>query len=160
MRELTMETLVRRLDGLERENRCLKWTGVVVLALLAAVVLMGQATTGKVAKVIEAEKLVLRDSTGAVRAVLGEEKSFGYCLTLYDENEKGRIFLGSAREHYYLSFRRANGELAADLEVDGGSSLRLWDRNGTNRVHLAVWYQGLPMIHINNKDGKDIWRAP
>ncbi len=34
MNEPTMETLARRLDRMERENRCLKRIGVVALRLL------------------------------------------------------------------------------------------------------------------------------
>ena len=69
MNEPTMETLARRLDKVERENRWLKLAGVVAVAVIAAVVLMGQATPSKVAKVIEAEKFVLKDIHGKVRAL-------------------------------------------------------------------------------------------
>jgi len=70
MSEPTIETLARRLDRVERENRHMKQAGVVALAVIAAVVLMGQATPSKVAKVIEAEKFVVRDKSGKVRAEL------------------------------------------------------------------------------------------
>ncbi len=52
MSEPTMETLARRLDRVERENRRLKRAGVVALAVIAAVVLMGQAMGGKEPMVI------------------------------------------------------------------------------------------------------------
>ena len=52
MSEPTMETLARRLDGVERENRWLKRAGVVALVGIAAVVLMGQAMGGKEPMVI------------------------------------------------------------------------------------------------------------
>ncbi len=48
----TMETLTRRLDRVERENRWLKRVGVLALAVIAAVVLMGQAMGGKEPMVI------------------------------------------------------------------------------------------------------------
>jgi len=41
MNNPTMETLARRLDRVERENRWLKQAGVVALAVIAGVVLMG-----------------------------------------------------------------------------------------------------------------------
>ena len=50
MNEPTMETLARRLDRVERENRRLKQAGVVALTVIAAVVLMGQATASKAAE--------------------------------------------------------------------------------------------------------------
>ncbi len=42
MVELEIETLARRLDRVERENRRLKQAGHVAIAVIAAVVLMGQ----------------------------------------------------------------------------------------------------------------------
>ncbi len=50
MNEPTMETLVRRLDRVERENRRLKRAGIVALGVIAAVVLIGQAISSKVAE--------------------------------------------------------------------------------------------------------------
>ncbi|MCZ6624409.1 MAG: hypothetical protein O7B35_09320 [Deltaproteobacteria bacterium] len=49
----------------------MKRIGSLVLVGIAAVVLMGQARPNKVAKVIEAEKFVLRDANGKARAELG-----------------------------------------------------------------------------------------
>jgi len=43
MNEPTMETLTRRLDRVERENRWLKRAGVVALAVIAAVMLVAMA---------------------------------------------------------------------------------------------------------------------
>ena len=66
----TMEAVVERLDRVERENRRLKKAGVAILAGIAGVVLMGQAMPTKVAKVVEAEKFVLKDTAGKVRGGL------------------------------------------------------------------------------------------
>jgi len=43
MNDLTMETLARRLDRVERENRRLKQPGVVALAVFTVLLVMGQA---------------------------------------------------------------------------------------------------------------------
>ena len=94
-----METLARRLDRVERENRWLKRWGALALAVMAAVVLMGQATGSKVAKVVEAERFVVRDASGNTRAVLGStvlettqtgavEKRPPSSLVLFDKNGK------------------------------------------------------------------------
>ncbi len=92
-------TLEQRLDRLERENRCLKRAGALALAVIAAVVLMGQATGAKVPKVIEAERFVVRDASGNTRAVLGStvlettqtgavEKRPPSSLVLFDKDGK------------------------------------------------------------------------
>ncbi len=53
MTEQIIETLARRLDRVERENGRLKVAGLVALVVIAALGLMGQATRGKVAIVVE-----------------------------------------------------------------------------------------------------------
>jgi len=63
MNEPTIYNMVERLDCLERENCWLKRIVALVLVVIATVVLMGQAKSSKVAKVIEAEKFVVRIST-------------------------------------------------------------------------------------------------
>jgi hypothetical protein len=45
MDELTLDTLKRRLDRVERENRRMKCVGAVLLVGIAAVLLMGQAAS-------------------------------------------------------------------------------------------------------------------
>ncbi len=76
MNEPTMEALARRLDRVERENRWLKRAGVMALFVIAAIVLMGQATwklapPGKPGRVVGAEQFIVHDARGGVRAELG-----------------------------------------------------------------------------------------
>jgi len=69
MTEPTMETLARRLDRVERENWWLKRVGVVALVVTATVMLVAMATPPVLTKVVEAEKFVLKDIHGKVRAL-------------------------------------------------------------------------------------------
>lgn len=64
MNHPNLDTLVRRLDRLERENRRWKRVSAATFAAIAALVLMGQATPRRV---VEAEKFVLRDLNGKDR---------------------------------------------------------------------------------------------
>ncbi len=89
MNEPTMETLARRLDRVERENRRLKKAGVAILAGIAALVLMGYVVGEKV---VEAERFVLIDSSGDTRAVLAVAEG-GSGLYLYDKKGKMRAGL-------------------------------------------------------------------
>ena len=101
MNEPTMETLAQRLDKVERENRWLKQAGVVALALIAALVLMGHVVGEKV---IEAERFVLIDSSGDTRAVLAVPEG-GSGLYLYDKKGKMRAGLvGGVADETGLSF--------------------------------------------------------
>lgn len=127
MNEPTTQTLARRLDRVERENRRLKGAGVVALALVAAMVLMGQATGSKV---IEAERFVLKDKDGKVRAELGLSggvfadsrmilKPDAPHLSFYDEKSK---------PHIRLSFDRHISELLLGDKERGHVSLSLHEQ--------------------------------
>ncbi len=69
MNEPTMETQARRLDRVEGENQRSKMAGIVALAVIAAVMLVAMATPPVLTKVVEAEKFVLKDIHGKVRAL-------------------------------------------------------------------------------------------
>ena len=183
MSEPTMETLARRLDGVERENRWLKGAGVVALAVIAAVVLMGQATTGKV---VEAEMIFLRDAKGKFRGALGVNSDGTVFLGLADMDGTGRAQMSvSADGSANLVFRDKTNNprvglthsgdgsttfLLADkgeprftlaLGADGSLSLNLyqegglnfWDKAGENRLVLGVSGDGLSHLTLSDKAG-------
>ena len=147
MNESTMETLAGRLDRVERENRRLKQAGVVALAVIAAVVLMGQATGGKVAKVVEAEKFVLKDKDGKIRAIFGLAVGHPVLthplaphLSFYDKQSKPRIKLA--------------------LDIDGTPELLLGDKKRAY-AHLYLKRQGyvwLEMVGMKSRayGGKEL----
>ena len=78
------QSLVTRVNRLERENRRMKLAGVLVLLGIAAVIVMGQAKATRVAKVIQAEKFVLIDKEfGTPNATLETTESGMRGLFLY-----------------------------------------------------------------------------
>jgi hypothetical protein len=119
MGELTMETLAKRLDRLERENRRRKLAGVLVLVLVAAVVLMGQAMSdfappGKPGKIVWATQFILHDARGGVRAELGTLPGGEVRLILYDRGygEGTSVVLGVGPETSpSLIFRDKDGKI-------------------------------------------------
>ena len=119
MDEPTMETLARRLDRVERENRRMKQAGVVALAVIVAVVLMGQATwklapPGKPGKIIGAEQFIVHDARGGVRAELGTLPNGTVRLVLYDRGNPGqtRVILSAGPETSpALSFSDKTGKV-------------------------------------------------
>jgi hypothetical protein len=86
--------LEARLAVVERQNRRLKWGGIVVLALAAMVWLMG-ANHGT--RTVEAERFVLRDEAGEIRAQIGMSAA-GPNLWLYDVGGRYRVRVGVDRE--------------------------------------------------------------
>ena len=124
MNDPDLRTMSDRLDRLERENRRLRrtralpWVAVVVLALLGA-------GLSEVPKVIEAERFVLRDKQGAIRAALQVEQDGESNLTFFDRAGEDLMHLG------------VDSDSGAVLRMDGkvrGSMLEL----GVNRFGAST----------------------
>ncbi len=114
MTEPTLETLAGRLVRLERENRLWKLGGMLALA----VAVMGQTPPSRV---VEVDKLVLRDAHGRERGLLHVGPS-GPALQLLDEQGRQRVSLeaGESREGAGLP-----------------ATLSLMDWDGRKRVSLG-----------------------
>ncbi|MEE8492448.1 MAG: tetratricopeptide repeat protein [Nitrospirales bacterium] len=156
MNKPTMDTLVRRLERVERENHTWRWVGSVVLVGMAALVLMGQATPTKVAKVVEAEKFVLRDSSGKIRAGLSVGSDGKVGLAFADKDGKIRAGLGITSDGSPgLALADKDGTRRAGLAigVDGTVRLDLADKDGKPRAELAVLDYGSPVLFLRNNDG-------
>ena len=132
MNEQAMETLAGRLDRVERENRWLKQAGVVVLAVMVAVVLMGQVKPQS--RTIETEKLIIKDEKGVIRVKLALRG-----LMMYDRNGKIKVELSN--------FPGVGSTLALTHPGEKGGVVV-----GAHKVK--------PFISLFNKAGKVIWSAP
>ena len=181
MREPHFLTLTERLDRLERENRRWRRAGAGVLIVIAAFALMGQAIQG-VPKAMEAERFVLRDTGGRVRAALGMEADGSVGLWLLDSAGKTRAGVGVSREGspvMALADQTGKSRLSLTLTDGPGLSLRdqdrtrislsvlaegsgiyVWDQAGRERVVLIVAADGSQVLGFRDKDGKVIWKAP
>jgi mono/diheme cytochrome c family protein len=114
----------------------LAWTraGGAILALGGIALVMGQAKPHQqVPRVVEAERFVLRDSGGKVRAELAcpDDRP---CLCLLDEKGNCRTRLA--------------------LLGDGSAVVSLYDADGTGRVVLRVQPGGEPSLDLVDKQGK------
>ncbi len=139
MNEPTMETLARRLDRVERENWWLKRAGVVALAVIAAVVLMGQGTLTP-RKTIRAQNFVIVDSNGIPRGGMGigvDEKIVA--LILRDQHFKSRVNL--------------------IVNTDNTPSLVLRDENEKSRF-VATVQEDRVVLGVTDRNEKVIWSAP
>jgi hypothetical protein len=90
------------------------------------------------AKIVEAERFVLRDSNGRIRAELGAGEASSIGLKLYDGKGHVRVEVVVAK--------------------DGASGLQLWDEHGMPRVILALDpdqpYVAAPSLSLTGKDGR------
>jgi hypothetical protein len=124
----TLDNVLQRLDRLEQENRrtnrqCRRWRRVATVSLLGAVVLtIGGANLADVSKVIEAERFVLRDRSGAKRIQLSVDAD------------------GTARQ----DFCDKDGKTLMKLFVkpDGTPQQDFNDQGGRHLISLAVMPDG------------------
>jgi hypothetical protein len=154
MTEPTIETLTQRLDRVERENRRMKQAGVITLAVIAAVGLMGQATGKKVPKVIEAEKFVLRDTEGNSRGELTVIAG-GSIMRLADEDgNTGAALIVVPDGRRVLELSDKNGVRAEFTVRDDLAHVLLYDKSFVPRIGMEVQPDGRPFLHVADKNGK------
>lgn len=138
MSEPTWDTLIRRVDRLERQNQRIKRAGAGVLIGFAALLLMGQGSpTGQV---IEAQRFVIRDPmTGKGRAGFSilQDGSVGLSISAVD----GR-------------------SLSLSADAGGNMGFMLYDRNRKARAELFSGPDGTAMFVLRDGGGKIIWKAP
>ncbi len=159
MNEPTIDKLVQRMDSLERENRRLKLSGIIVLFLIGAVVLMGQAKPSKGAKVIEAEEIIIRDKNKQIRVSIS---SLG--IHVLNAEEVTSVF----SDGITLGTRKLRLMVLSNTST--GPSLSLVDRQGNIRALLgaslemtgtgAVTRRAESSLTLFDQKGEVIWSAP
>lgn len=126
----TQETLLNRLEKVERENRGFKIAGSLALLGAAGALFLGLAAPP--AKTLEAELFIVRDAQGKARMLLsvGDE---GPALTLLDNNGKLRVNLGVDKDGPALDLLDAAESPRAQLMIteDQGPRLNLYDAKGS-----------------------------
>ncbi len=160
MNDPTMETLARRVERVERENRRLKQVGVVALAVVATVVLMGQlpqTPVGKVHKTIEAERFLLRDSTGKTVAAFGVRRDgLGRGLVILDKKGKRRVYVGTYKDNagLFLSDTAERLRVALMIQPDGREALTFVNEAKKTRVILMIERDGKAALGMYDAAGK------
>jgi len=167
-----IEALKQQLERLERSHHRLKSLCLVVLVAGASLLLMGQA---RPPRVIEGEKLILRDSHGNVRAVL-ESTANGSRLLLFDSKERTpkvelranegneqaltfltpalsdgvpqeRMVLFNRKDHGGLHLFDSSSRLFALSAKDGKPDLRMADGKGSNAI--LSFSSGTPLLILS-----------
>ncbi len=144
-----MAILTERFDRLERENRRLKRLGGLALVGAAAIGLMGQAMPTGAVKVVEAEKLLVRDPAGQARAVVDSDG-----FRVIDGNGNPRASLVLLRDGSPTldltdgksGIARASLTVAADTDA---AMLDLRNRSGQHQIRLNVMPEGRAFVLLN-----------
>ena len=183
-----LRNLVERLGKLEKRNRRLERGLFAALTALSTIVVMGQAAPSP--RIVEAQKFVLKDTSGNVRGWLGiigngSELTLGNAnaqpmISLEVSNDSGDLhFYGSQRSGMNLGINSGNPSVSI-VAADGqggaainfgknGPSLNLQDGNGfstligasqTKNPNRQVQKTSAASIVLFDKDKKVIWKAP
>src|SRR5262245_11883381 len=137
--------LARRVERLERQN--LRLRTAIVLGVVA-VVLMGQAVPRTAT--LEAQRFVLKDKSGKMRAVLGEGADGELGLLVYDQKQRPRAMLAmDDNDSPILRLADDGGRDRIVLEPVGGMRV---EGNGP-RLVLGVPYGNEPTLQLIDKDG-------
>ena len=140
--------LVQRIERLERQNRLFKRAATVAALAVIAVVVMGQAAPRT--STVEAQKFVLKDKTGKIRAMLGEGVDNEIGLLIYDGKQRPRAMI--AVDDNDLPVIRVSDDAGRERVVlDAISGVRV-EGNGP-RVVLGVQHGNEPALQLIDKDG-------
>ena len=146
-----LQAIAERLEKLEEQNRRLKWGGVPIFAIFAALYapgLMGQAAPSP--RVVEAQKFILKDANGNVRGwmgVIGE----GSELTLGNAHAQPMMELmvsKDASDLHFFGSRKSGMNLGVN---SGDPGLSMIDAEGSGRAGVAFANDG-PSLTL--EDGK------
>jgi hypothetical protein len=178
MDQLGLDTLNLRLERLERENIRLKKAGAVFVVALAAWVVLGSGFVRPVKQLV-AERFVLKDPQGVVRAHLASKKDGSPELALFDAKGNRRVTMNSTADNTSSIDFHDKGEVRLSMSTssDGASVLSFLDRNHATASGLYMWpdsttgigfranNQGISMkigpdgtsrLAITDKDGHEI----
>lgn len=171
----TVQALAERVGKLEAQNRRLRKAAITALVAASAVAVMGQARTSRV---LEANELVLRDTSGTVRVRLSVDTANRAALDFYDEKnhisaslEGGhepfltlsragtneQVQLGANRAFYGLGLYEK--EIRAGFSVQNGiPGIELYDESGKPRVAIQTTKTG-DFILLGTTADKEIFNA-
>jgi hypothetical protein len=127
-----------------------RWLDVVAVTGIAALLLMGLAAPRP--HTVEAQKLLLKDKAGKVRAALGENADGEWGLTLYAADGKPRASLQlDDNGEPQLDLRAAASPVRATL--DAATGLGLIGPEGTRRATFGM-DAGEPAMALADKQGR------
>lgn len=169
--DATLDPFVNRLNHLERQLRWWKLAGCVLVAglMIAAI---AQQTFSK-SKAVDAERFVVRDESGSVRAVFGvgvgnsgREESVGLRFASRNGVTRADFFLDLDGTPF-LRLRDSEGKVVvqADVSPNDVPGVVLWRRRaGTNgpRPTILVTFgkDDLPTLMLADQRGRVSWKAP
>jgi hypothetical protein len=161
--------LIKRLSLLEvqqarlqRSNRHLRMmTGGLILLCCAAITMA--ETSATVPDTLEAQQLLLRDSTGKLRGAIGVLSDGAVGLNLEDANGRTRVTVDLASNGTPgMDFYDQDGKMRATMALGaaGEPGVGLYGPDGHLRTALDVPKKDTPGLSFYHDNGKPAWGAP
>ena len=150
----SIKLIHEQLKRLEAQNRRLRWgVASIVLLLAAAILTTCQMNAG--GSVVEAERFVLRDQEGHIRAAL-ETVNRGTQLTVYGGSgldSPTRIKLGVVDSAAQIGmYDETGGQLDLLLGSKEGPAVSLMDPDIGGQMILVDFKSGQPRILVRERD--------
>jgi hypothetical protein len=136
---LDAANILRRVEGLERQNRRLKMIGLGIALCVSTLLVMGATKTPRT---VEAEKIVLLDSRGRARVTISTPEFTGAAIDVKPDDPV--IWLSDDK-----------GTDRAMLTADG-----LFFASGKAKPTLDITSAPSPALKFYGPDGKISWAAP
>jgi len=156
-----LEAVLRRVEDLEADVR--RWRRAAMALVLSAVALTTLGAAVPRGRVVEAQKFVLKDAAGRVRAELGpSDNNKSIALRFRDEASFSRLVLGIEEESSLLVLHDKTGRPRVGLVTlaQGAPGFTFYDTTGRARVELGVSRDGEPGIVVRDARGGSAWKAP
>ncbi len=159
MEQHNSDTMMQRLERLERENRSMKRTGIAALACLCFVALIG-ATSAK-NKTVEAQNFIVKDAQGRTLADFGLRADGMPKMELYDNGGRSRAVLSSLPDgSAALVIHGTDGKrLAVSTIGTGAIGFTMFDKDSRPRAEFSVQRDDSAHLMLMDSDQKVLWQA-
>lgn len=139
--------LQQRLAKLEKQNRTFRRTAIALLVAVGAVLLMGQAAPKH--RVIEAEKFVLTDAAGRMRANLSTNEGRTMLMLYALHGDSGLQLSVDDKDNPVIMFHGKKGEPNAAL----GSEFIAFTTDMTHGAFLSYTKENGPRLALDDDQG-------
>ncbi len=157
------ELLSNQLDQIQRENLRLKRTGLSLLVLIGAALLMGQSRS---MRTVEAESFVLKGSDGSIRAKM-DTKDGSTEFLFYNASGQPRVAIKMDEEGEALEMRDDSGQVLATVGVAVQKAPKISPTTSTIAVLGSLGGPGVVMnatkgiatVRISDETSHRVWAA-
>jgi hypothetical protein len=159
---VTLEQLSKRFAHHERRvgRRWVAGCTVVVAGLMLFLAVQGESN--QVSKVVETERLIIRDGEGRLRGELSTGRDRSPTLWLFDKEGTRRAelsLLPDGTPGLRLFDQRETIRIDISL-LEGHPTLSVRDKAGKDRAKLVVTQDGEPYFQLRDTTGNVIWSTP